>query len=132
NWHPFLEDTLREMRDAGVRSSLAFLTSAFSSYSGCRQYREDLYRAQESVGPQSPEVFKLRTFHNHPGFVEANADRVREAYARIPAEQRDAAQLAFTAHSIPTAMAERSLYAEQLAETAALVAGAVGAPAHSV
>ena len=132
NWHPFLADTLREMRDAGIRSSLAFFTSAFSSYSGCRQYREDLYRAQEAVGPDSPEVFKLRTFFNHPGFVEANADRVREAIARIPVERRAHARLVFTAHSIPVAMAERCRYSEQLGETSALVAAAAGFPSHSV
>ena len=132
NWHPFLTGTLQEMRDAGVRSSLAFFTSAFSSYSGCRQYREDVYRAQEEVGPGSPEVFKLRTFYNHPGFVEANADRVRDALARIPAERRAAAQLVFTAHSIPVAMAAQCRYEEQLAETSALVAAAAGAPAPSV
>jgi ferrochelatase len=132
NWHPFLTDTLREMRDAGIRSSLAFFTSAFSSYSGCRQYREDIHRAQEVVGADSPEVFKLRTFYNHPGFVEANADRVRDALGQIPAERRGAARLLFTAHSIPVAMAERCRYAEQLAETSRLVAEGAGRAEHSV
>ena len=132
NWDPFLEDALREMRDAGIRRSLAFFTSAFSSYSGCRQYRENLYEAQVAVGDDAPEVLKLRTFYNHPGFVEANADRVRDALARVPEERRDAAQLVFTAHSIPTAMAERCRYADQLAETSRLVAEAVGARVHSV
>src|SRR3954447_10359706 len=121
NWHPFLEDTVREMQAAGVRSALAFFTSAFGSYSGCRQYREDVFRAQEAVGPEAPEIFKLRTFYNHPGFVEANADRVRQALAQIPDERRQAARLLFTAHSIPAAMAARCRYAEQLTETAALV-----------
>jgi ferrochelatase len=132
NWQPFLEDTVREMQAAGVRSALAFFTSAFSSYSGCRQYREDVFRAQEAVGPEAPEIFKLRTFYNHPGFVEANADRVRHALARIPEERRQTARLVFTAHSIPAAMAARCRYAEQLTEAAALVAAAVGAGSHSV
>ena len=132
NWHPYLEDTLREMRGAGVRSSLAFFTSAFSSYSGCRQYREDIARAQEAVGAAAPEVLKLRTFYNHPGFLEANTDRVQDAFARIPEERRSAARLVFTAHSIPVAMAERCRYAEQLAETASLVAAAAGVDGHSV
>lgn len=132
NWHPFLTGTVREMRDAGIRSSLAFFTSAFSSYSGCRQYREDVYRAQEGVGAGSPEVFKLRTFYNHPGFVQANVERVRAALAQIPAERRAAAQLLFTAHSIPVAMAERCRYAEQLTETSRLVAEGAGLAEHSV
>ena len=121
-----------EMRDAGVRRALAFFTSAFSSYSGCRQYREDIYDAQTAVGPDAPEVLKLRTFYNHPGFVEANVDRVRDALARIPAGRRAAAPLVFTAHSIPTAMAEQCRYADQLAETARLVAAAAGVDDYAV
>jgi ferrochelatase len=132
NWDPYLEDTLRQMREAGVGSALAFFTSAFSSYSGCRQYREDIARAQEAIGAGAPTVHKLRTFSNHPGFVEANADRVRDAFAQVPEERRGAARLVFTAHSIPVAMAERCRYAEQLEETASLVAAAAGVDGHSV
>jgi protoporphyrin/coproporphyrin ferrochelatase len=132
NWEPYLTETLQTMRAAGVRRSLAFFTSAFSSYSGCRQYREDLYNSQVAVGPDAPEVLKLRTFYNHPGFVEANAGRVREALAQIPEERRGATPVVFTAHSIPTLMAENCRYVDQLKETSRLVAEAVGAPSHSV
>jgi protoporphyrin/coproporphyrin ferrochelatase len=132
NWEPYLPDTLRRMADEGVRHALAFATSAYSSYSGCRQYREDVFRAQAAVGPDAPEVLKLRTFFNHPGFVEANAERVRDAIARIPDERRAAAPIVFTAHSIPTAMADRCRYAEQLGETARLVAEAVGVTDYAV
>jgi ferrochelatase len=131
NWHPYLEDTLREMRKDGFGSALAFFTSAFSSYSGCRQYREDIAHAEETIGAGAPAVRKLRAFYNHPGFVEANVDRVRDSLARIPAQRRDAARLVFTAHSIPVAMAERCRYAEQLAETASLVAAGAGVNVHS-
>jgi protoporphyrin/coproporphyrin ferrochelatase len=126
NWHPFLEDALRGLEASGARRVLAFFTSAFSSYSGCRQYREDLHRAQTVVGPGAPEVLKLRAFYNHPGFVEANADRVRAAYRQIPEERRAAAPIVFTAHSIPVVMADRCRYAVQLEESARLVAEAVG------
>jgi ferrochelatase len=132
NWRPFLEDTVRELRDLGHRRVLAFFTSAFSSYSGCRQYREDVFRAQAAVGPDAPEVLKLRAFYNHPGFVEANADRVRAALDELPADRRAAAPLVFTAHSIPSAMAARCRYEEQLAETSRLVAEAVGARDYAV
>ncbi|MCU0272827.1 MAG: ferrochelatase, partial [Acidimicrobiales bacterium] len=54
NWHPMLPDTVRRMRDDGVRRALAVVTSAYSSYSGCRQYREDIERAREEVGPDAP------------------------------------------------------------------------------
>jgi protoporphyrin/coproporphyrin ferrochelatase len=126
NWHPFLVDTLRRMRDDGRRNALALVTSAFSSYSGCRQYREDIARAQEEVGPGAPRVDKLRVFYNHPGFVAANADRVRAAFATLPAERRDAAPLVFTAHSIPIAYARTSDYEAQLREACRLVAAAAG------
>ena len=79
NWHPFLADTLRQMASDGVTRALAFVTSAFGSYSGCRQYLEDIQRARDEVGPEAPLVEKLRLFYNHPGFVEATADRIAAA-----------------------------------------------------
>ena len=108
------------------------LASAFSSYSGCRQYRENVHVAQEAVGADAPEVLKMRTFYNHPGFVDANADRVRDALEQIPEDRRAQAEVVFTAHSIPTAMAEQCRYADQLAETSRLVADAAGAGSHSL
>ena len=122
NWHPMLADTLRQMREDGVRHALAFFTSAYSSYSGCRQYRENIAAARAEVGADAPQVSILRKFYNHPGFVGANARNVRRALDRIPAERRAAAHVAFTAHSIPMAMARGSMYEAQLLETARLVA----------
>ena len=116
----------------GVERALGFVTSAYSSYPGCRLYREAICAAQADVGPAAPEVLKARVFYNHPGFVEANADRVREALAGLPAERRARAHVAFTAHSIPLAMARRSRYERQLAETARLVAESVGATDYGV
>jgi ferrochelatase len=133
NWHPLLADTMRRMADDGVRRAFAFVTSAYSSYSGCRQYREDLERAREAAGPGAPEVLKLRVFYNHPGFIEPMAERVRAAFQRIPAERRDAAALVFTAHSIPVSMAESSQYVQQVEEACKLVAQrAALAPYHLV
>ena len=126
NWHPFLRETLAEMADDGVERALAFLTSGFSCYSGCRQYRENLHVAQRAVGPRAPEVARTRMFYNHPGFVEASAELLSEALAQLPPERRDHAHVAFTAHSIPVAMARQSRYETQLAESARLVAEAVG------
>jgi ferrochelatase len=115
NWHPLLIDTLRQMRDDGRRRAVVFATSAFSSYSGCRQYREDTARAREEV-PDAPELGKLRIFYNHPGFIEAMTDRVREALARF-----DKAHLLYTAHSVPLSMAAGSEYVRQLNEACRLV-----------
>ena len=126
NWHPLLADTLRQMAADGVRRALAFVTSAFSSYSGCRQYREDVARAQQEVGPTAPQVDKLRVFFNHPSFIEPMIERTRDALAQIPAERRNDALLLFTAHSIPQAMADGCRYEEQLREACQLVSAGVG------
>jgi protoporphyrin/coproporphyrin ferrochelatase len=124
NWHPYLADTMQEMADDGVQRALAFFTSAYSSYSGCRQYREDIARAQEAAGPAAPEVERTRMFFNHPGWIEANADNVSAALEQVPAG-RDA-HVAFTAHSIPLSMARACRYEDQLRESSHLVAEAVG------
>jgi ferrochelatase len=126
NWHPLVEDTVREMRRDGVERALVFVTSAFSSYSGCRQYREDLARANAPLGEDGIAFDKLRIFYNHPGFVAAMADRLREGLDRLPPGRRDDAEVIFTAHSIPVAMARTSAYVPQLREACRLVAEAAG------
>ena len=128
NWHPLLADTLRQMAADGVSRAFAFVTSAYSSYSGCRQYLEDIARAREAVGRGAPEVLKLRVFYDHPGFIEPMADRVRAALASIPSERRAQAALAFTAHSVPVSMAETSRYVQQVEEACRLVAERLDAP----
>jgi ferrochelatase len=128
NWHPLLADTLRQMTADGVRRAFAFVTSAYSSYSGCRQYLEDLARARDAVGPGAPEMLKLRVFYNHPGFIEPMAERVRAALDRISPGRRAAAALVFTAHSVPIAMAETSRYVQQVEEACRLVADRAGGP----
>ncbi|HEU4617545.1 MAG TPA: ferrochelatase [Gammaproteobacteria bacterium] len=124
NWHPLLKDTLERMSRDGVRRAIAFITSTFSSYSGCRRYREDLYEATQ--GLQSPPVIdRLRFGFNHPRFIEAFSDRVREALARLPDERRAAAPLLFTAHSLPESMARHAAYEAQLREACQLVGDAL-------
>jgi ferrochelatase len=129
NWRPLLTDALRQMTADGVRRALAFVVSAYSSYSGCRQYRENIAEAQAAVGEQAPVVDKLRAFYNHPDFIAANAEHVIAALSQLPAELRAAAHIAFTAHSIPTSMAGGCDYARQLTETCRLISEAVGVPA---
>ncbi len=130
NWHPLLPETLRRMQQDGVRRALAFVTSAYSSYSGCRQYREDIARAQSEVGPDAPEVDKLRAFFNHPAYVEATVERVRDALQAVPAAAQGAVQkdvqIVYTAHSIPVSMANSSDYVKQLEEVRRLVSGMIG------
>lgn len=126
HWHPFLADTLQEMADDGVRRALCFVTSAFSSYSGCRQYLEDIQQAREAVGASAPEVDKIRLFYNHPGFIQAIADRVGAALAQVPEDRRPAAEVIYTAHSLPLSMARGCRYEEQLAEACRLVSEQAG------
>ena len=123
NWHPLLADTMAQMRDDGVRNALAFATSAWSSYSGCRQYREDIARAIEKVGEGAPRIEKIRHFHNHPGFLGVMAERCREALAQLTDPC-----LIFTAHSVPLALAETSRYVEQIEEACRLTAELAGHP----
>jgi len=126
NWHPLLPDTLRKMAADGVQRALAFVTSAYSSYSSCRQYRENIAAAQTEVGPTAPQIDKLRAFYNHPGFIEPMVENTRAALEKIPVERRQDAELVFTAHSIPAAMAATSRYEEQLHEASRLLADGVG------
>ncbi len=126
NWTPFVTDTVAQMRDDGVRRALLFVTSAFSSYSGCRQYREDIERAVAAVGEGAPEFDKIRVFYNHPGFIEPMAERIQEALARFPEERREGVEIVYTAHSIPLAMAQRSAYEAQLREAVRIVSDLAG------
>lgn len=126
NWHPMLADTIRQMRDDGITNALAFVTSAYSSYSSCRQYLEDIETARTAVGPDAPRVEKLRCFHNHPGFIEANVAQLKTALEQIPEAQRSEVRLVFTAHSIPVSMATNCDYESQLLETSQLIAETLG------
>ena len=121
NWHPLLADTVRQMGADGIRRAVAFPTSAFGSYSGCRQYLENIEGARAEVGDGTPEIIKLPPFSAHPGFLEAMTDRVRAVRSQLPG-----ARVLFTAHSVPLSMAQTSPYVEQLETASRSVAEAVG------
>jgi ferrochelatase len=128
NWHPYLTGTVAQMAADGVRHAIAFVTSAYGSYSGCRQYLDDIEAARAQAGPGAPRIDKIRHFFNHPGFIASVAQAARAAIGQLPAGVADDAWLVFTAHSVPEAMAAASgpaggLYPAQLAEAARLVAG---------
>jgi ferrochelatase len=128
NWHPLLQDTIEAMRVNGVRNALLFVTSAYSSYSSCRQYREDVSRSLDALGlgEHGMRFDKIRVFYNHPGFVEPMARRVRDALESLPADRRDAAEVVFTAHSIPVSMSKGCAYEHQLREVSRLVTELAG------
>ena len=122
NWDPLLADTLRQMRDDGIKRAVGVFTSAYSSYSGCRQYLENIEEARAEVGEGAPFVDKVRTYFNHPGFIDAVVARTEEALDELPGQRRDGARIIFTAHSIPMVMAEHCDYEKQLHSVAAEVA----------
>lgn len=131
NWHPYLRDTLATMAAAGVERALAFVTSAYSSYSSCRQYLGDIEAARGHVGTSAPQVDKIRQYFNHPGYVGSFAAAARTAAATLPDDVAGDFDLIFTAHSIPMGMAASAgpaggAYQAQLAETARLVANQAG------
>ncbi len=133
NWAPYLTDTVAQMGAAGVRRALAFVTSAYGSYSSCRQYLDDIEQARAEAGPGAPQIDKLRHFFNHPGFIEPFTDATIRAVGSLPAAARDRVPLVFTAHSVPEAMAAASgpppggRYPAQLADAARLIADRVSA-----
>jgi len=126
NWHPMLTDTLAQMKADGARRALAFVTSAYSSYSSCRQYLENIAAARVFAGEGAPIIDKIRAYYNHPLYIAATAEKVQEALEQMAPERRAAAHIVFTAHSIPSAMAEHCLYSQQLTEAARLVSAQLG------
>ncbi len=127
NWHPFLADTVRQMAHDGVGQAVAFVTSAFSSYPGCRQYLEDIERARADVGRAGPDGGQAAGVLQPPGVRPTRGARGVEAtLAEVPEGRRRQAHLAFTAHSIPVAMARSSDYEAQLREACRLVSGLLG------
>jgi protoporphyrin/coproporphyrin ferrochelatase len=134
NWRPYLTDTLRQMAVDGVRRAACFVTSGYASYSGCRQYRENLYDAVAAVGPRAPRLDRLRHYFNHPGFVTPFVDATLAALAKLSDETRKSARLVFVTHSIPLSMNDASgrsddteggAYERQHRDVASVVAAAV-------
>jgi ferrochelatase len=124
-WHPLIEDVGAQMAADGVRRALTFVTSALSSWSGCRAYREQAYRAMDAIGEGAPEIHKIRAFYDHPGYVETWQERIEEALATF-GEDRGRTRILFTAHSIPLGMARRCDYEDQLKDLARLLTARVG------
>ena len=126
NWDPYLSDVVATMRDDGVGRALAFVTSAYSSYSACRQYLDDIDAARATVGRGAPQIDKIRQFWNHPGFIEPLRDGAARAMSALTtgdgALDPTRVHLLGTAHSLPTAMAATCDYEVQLRDALDLVA----------
>lgn len=126
NWHPYLDDTLTKMAKAGVRRAAGVILSAQQNDAGWYRYRRDAEEAQARLGGIAPEIIFADEWHAHPGFIAAMTARVDAALHKIDAGRRSQVRLIFTAHSIPTAMADTSPYVAQLEEAATLIAAGAG------
>jgi len=125
NWHPLLTEAISEMANDGVEHALAVVTSAYSSYSGCRQYLDDITAARASVGSSAPRVDKIRAYYHHPGFIEPFAEATSVALTQL-GDLAAHAHIVFTAHSIPTSMADMSDYRSQVTEASRIVMSQLG------
>ena len=132
NWHPFLHETLAEMKDRGIHRALGLILSSFATEASWERYAQDVAAAREKVGPDAPQVVYAPMWSAHPLFIEAMADRARAALDAVPPARRADARLVFTAHSVPVAMAAGSPYTEHLARAAGLVAERLGRTGWSV
>lgn len=116
-WHPFVADTLAEMAQAGVGRAIGFIAAAHHSHASCSQYKETVRDARRSLreqGRPDVEITYVDSWYEHPDFIRAHADHIREALGDLPAALRDRARIVFTAHSIPQAMADACCYRQQL------------------
>lgn len=129
NWSPFITDAIRRLQEQGYKHPLPIFTNMFSSYSGCRQYRENIIAAVQEIGPTAPVTApRLRFGFNHPLFIAAQQQVIQTAYDQLSDPQRKASRLLYTAHSIPLSMSENCRYVEQLKESARLIAERLGNP----
>src|ERR1700730_10013527 len=127
NTPPFFDDALHELAARGARRAFGFVLAAHRCEASWDRYQNDIDAARERVGASALQIEYAPEWHNHPQFVGAAADRVRNSIAGLAQSDRQPAELIFTAHSIPLAMAARSTYVEQIKESASMVAAAVGA-----
>lgn len=130
NWNPYLNDTLIQMKRDGVQRALTYVTSGFSCYSGCRQYRENIAIALQQPEASGLQIDKLRVFYNHPDFIAVLASQVEMALQQYPEAARQSVHVAFTAHSIPLSMSKTSDYERQLLESCRMVAEQLRLPKH--
>ena len=126
NWSPYVDDAMRQLTDAGARRVLAFIMAAHRSEASWERYQETVEAARTKLGDKAPETVYPEPWHEHPKFISAVAARIRQALARFENDAPTSAQLIFTAHSIPVAMADAGGYVGQLTRSAELAAASIG------
>ena len=126
NWHPYIAETLEQMRQDGVKNSIGFILSAQQSEAGWERYKTNVAEARERLGLLAPQVSFTPGWHNHPLFIHAVADLTKQAFSSIPAERWGVTPLVYTAHSVPASMPRTQEYVRQVEEGARLVAERIG------
>jgi len=121
NWHPFTPDTIKQMSESGVKRAIGMIMAAHQSDASWKRYQRDVEEALTELGIEMEFDYSPPLF-DHPLFIEDSADRVQDCLDEIPSKEYTSTMILFTAHSIPTPMAEASPYVEQLTTTARLIA----------
>lgn len=129
NWHPFLKDALKGLGDKGAKRVIGVVLSSHRGEASVDRYQGAVAAARAALGPGAPEVAYTPTWADHPLFIDALADRVREGLDELPESVRDKARWLFTAHSVPAAMPGGDLYQADLNRTAELLAARFGGQA---
>ncbi len=122
NWHPFLKEAMQEIHQRGLRKGLGVILAPHRSPASFEKYLNSLEEAKRQAHAQAIQYEYLKPWHDHPLFIQAQADQVRAALNSLSAEERSAAHLLFSAHSIPLEMAQGCRYEQEFKESSALVA----------
>jgi ferrochelatase len=126
NWNPYILDTMRKLTASHATKALGFVLAAHRCEASWERYQAAVDAARATIGPDAPQIEYPAPWHTHPKFVEAAADRTREAFSRLDQNEANRADLIFTAHSIPVPMSTASGYADQIRASAAAVTARLG------
>lgn len=129
NWNPFLKDTLREIRESGLKKGIGVILSALHSEASCKRYKENVHEANQESAKGMLQYDYLPPWHKNPHFISAQSDHVKQTLATVPKEENDKILVLFTAHSIPVSMeehCEHCSYPEEFKQSSWLVASACG------
>ena len=126
NATPFFSETLKQMADDGVKRALGFILSSHRTEASWERYQRNIADARTELGTSAAEIDYCSDWHDHPLFIQNWVELIQAAMTKIDAAIRPTTPLVFTAHSLPTAMAARSPYIEQLQTSAHLIAEKLG------
>jgi ferrochelatase len=132
NASPFFNETLKQMAGDGVKHALGFILSSHRTEASWERYQNNIADARVELGDTAPHFDYCSGWHDHPLFIQSWAERIHGALQKTDSDGRQTPPLIFTAHSLPTAMAARSPYVDQLETSARLIADKLNHPRWSL